>query len=96
MKAITDHQADSQPSREPSQEELAERHDSTAQVMQLMEGLSDNQQEVVRLKFQNGLSYREISNITELSVTNVGYLIHTAVQKLRKELHGGHVLPADN
>ena len=96
MKAITDHQADSQLSREPSQEDLAERRDSTAQVMHLMEGLSDNQQEVVRLKFQNGLSYREISRITELSVTNVGYLIHTAVQKLRKEMQGGQVLPADN
>ena len=38
----------------------------------------------------NGLTdlpiYKEISAITELSVTNVGYLIHTAVKKLRQEL----------
>jgi RNA polymerase sigma-70 factor (ECF subfamily) len=51
-----------------------------------VDGLPDNQQEVVRLKFQNGLSYREISCITKLSVSNVGYLIHTAIQKIRAEL----------
>ena len=40
----------------------------------------------MRLKFQNGLSYKEISRVTELSVSNVGYLIHTAIQKLRQQL----------
>lgn len=45
--------------------------------------LSDNQREVVRLKFQNGLSYREISDVTGLSVSNVGFLIHTAIKSLR-------------
>jgi RNA polymerase sigma-70 factor (ECF subfamily) len=41
----------------------------------------------VRLKFQAGLSYREISRVTELSVSNVGYLIHTAIRTLRRQLH---------
>jgi RNA polymerase sigma-70 factor (ECF subfamily) len=41
---------------------------------------------VVRLKFQHGLSYKEIAAVTELSVSNVGYLIHTAIKKLRTEL----------
>jgi RNA polymerase sigma-70 factor (ECF subfamily) len=48
--------------------------------------LSENQQEVVRLKFQSGLSYREISEITDLSVTNVGFLLHTALKKIRERL----------
>ena len=39
----------------------------------------------MRLKFQNGFSYTEIARITELSVTNVGFLIHTAVTRLRHE-----------
>ena len=50
-----------------------------------MQHLPRNQQEVVRLKFQNGFSYKEISRITALSVTNVGFLIHTAVSRLRAE-----------
>jgi RNA polymerase sigma-70 factor (ECF subfamily) len=49
--------------------------------------LPANQQEVVRLKFQNSLSYKEISAITGLSVTNVGYLLHTAIQTLRGKLN---------
>jgi len=37
------------------------------------------------LKFQNGLSYREISRITNLSVSNVGVLIHTAIKTMRRQ-----------
>ena len=54
-------------------------------ILALIEHLPPNQQEVVRLKFQNGFSYKEISRITELSVTNVGFLIHTAVARLRRD-----------
>jgi RNA polymerase sigma factor (sigma-70 family) len=62
-----------------------ERAETTAAVLQLINRLPPNQQEVVRLKFQNGFSYKEISRITELSVGNVGFLIHTAVHRLRTE-----------
>ena len=54
-------------------------------MLRLIGQLPHNQQEVVRLKFQNGFSYREIARITELSVTNVGFLIHTAVTRLRRD-----------
>ena len=62
--------------------EQAELH---AALLRMIGRLPPNQQEVVRLKFQNGFSYKEISRITELSVTNVGFLIHTAVTRLRTE-----------
>jgi RNA polymerase sigma-70 factor (ECF subfamily) len=52
-------------------------------ILQMIEKLPANQQEVVRLKFQNGFSYKEISRITSLSVSNVGFLLHTAVKSLR-------------
>ena len=86
MQTMTDEQSATQPSREPSQAESAETQDTSNRVSQLVDALSDNQREVVRLKFQNGLSYKEISRISELSVSNVGYLIHTAIRRLRKEL----------
>ena len=60
-------------------------HTRHAAVLRLIDRLPPNQQEVVRLKFQNGFSYKEISRITELSVSNVGFLIHTAVTRLRTE-----------
>ncbi len=87
MTSLTSEQADTQPSREADQTSLAENQDTADQVLALVEGLSENQQEVVRLKFQSGLSYREISRVTDLSIGNVGYLIHTAIQKLRKQLN---------
>ena len=40
----------------------------------------------MRLKFHGGLSYREISKITNRSVSNVGYLLHAAVRKIRRQL----------
>ena len=86
MTTITDKQAATQQSRERGQAAAAEQQEDAQRVLQLVDGLPDNQREVVRLKFQNGLSYREISSITELSVSNVGYLLHTAIQRLRKEL----------
>src|SRR3954471_16764525 len=62
--------------------EQAETH---ATILRMIDRLPANQQEVVRLKFQNGFSYKEISRITTLSVSNVGFLIHTAVSRLRKD-----------
>jgi RNA polymerase sigma factor (sigma-70 family) len=62
--------------------EATETHEA---LLALIGKLPANQQEVVRLKFQSGFSYKEIARITEHSVTNVGFLIHTAVAKLRSE-----------
>ncbi len=60
-----------------------EQHD---QVLAMVEDLPPRQQEVIRLKFQNGLSYKEISRITDLTVTNVGFLIHTGLKTVRERL----------
>ena len=63
-----------------------ESREAVDRVSTILDGLPENQQEVIRLKFQNGLSYREISHVTQLSVSNVGYLIHIAIKKIRKQL----------
>ncbi len=63
--------------------ERAEQHDV---VRRLIGHLPRNQQEVIRLKFQNGFSYQEISRITSLSVGNVGFILHTALKALRSEM----------
>lgn len=73
-------------SPDPSPSEAAERRDSAAQVLDLLETLPANQREVIRLKFQNGFSYQEISRISGHSVSNVGYLIHIGLKTLRGQL----------
>ncbi len=86
MKTMTPENASSQPTRGQDHVQKTEQQDSFQQVQRLLANLTENQQEVVRLKFQCGLSYKEISRVTQLSASNVGYLIHTAVQKLRTQL----------
>lgn len=54
-----------------------------ASVMKMLDRLSDNQREVIILKFQQGLSYQEIQKITGLSSGNIGFLIHTGLKRLR-------------
>ena len=73
-------------SEDAAPDELAERHDAARHVLRLLDDLPHNQQEVIRLKFQNSLSYREISTVTGLSVSNVGYLIHMGLKAIRRRL----------
>ena len=72
--------------REPQPDRLAEDRDTLTRVLHLIQQLPDNQQTVLRLKFQHGLSYREIAEATGLSSSNVGYLIHVGLRTLRRKL----------
>lgn len=63
-----------------------ERTETAAEVMKLLGALPNSQQEVIRLRFQGGFSYKEISRITGHSVTNVGFLMHTGIKALRNRL----------
>jgi RNA polymerase sigma-70 factor (ECF subfamily) len=73
-------------SRNGQADAAAEQQELQQAVLALLAGLPENQQEVVRLKFQSGLSYREISGVTGLSVSNVGYLLHVAIKTVRQQL----------
>ena len=53
---------------------------------QLVHELSPRQQEVLRLRLQAGLSYREIADVTGLTIGNVGFHLHQAVRNLRDAL----------
>ena len=89
MKPLSMEHAQSQVADGASPTAGLELSETAGQVMGMLAGLSENQQEVIRLRFQDGLSYREIAGVTELSVTNVGYLIHTAIKTIREKLSGG-------
>ena len=86
MRLLSEAQAESYEADEPQPADAAEREDSFSAVCRAMEDLPDNQQEVIRLKFQHGMSYKQISQITNLTATNVGFLIHTGLKTLRRQL----------
>ena len=77
---------ETRPSGMPDPGETAERKDCYEQALGLIQKLPENQREVVRLKFQNELSYKEIASVTDLSVSNVGFLLHSALKTLRSQI----------
>jgi RNA polymerase sigma factor (sigma-70 family) len=85
MKAWEADEAERLPSAEPSPGRAFEAAETSAAILQLISRLPPKQQEAVRLKFQNGFSYKEIARITESSVSNVGFLIHAGLARLRSE-----------
>ena len=70
----------------PSPATLAEARQEVSRVLEVLAGLPPSQQEVVRLRLQAGLSYREISEVTGHTVSNVGVLLHGALSAVRKQL----------
>jgi len=51
-----------------------------------LETLDVRSRELVRLKFEEDMTYRQIAEKTGLSVSNVGYVLHHAVKSLAIEL----------
>jgi len=86
MTRLSDEQVHHCLSPDPGPPDVAERRESAARVLDLLEGLPASQREAIRLKFQNGFSYREISRISGHSVTNVGYLIHIGLKTIRAQI----------
>jgi RNA polymerase sigma factor (sigma-70 family) len=72
----------------PQVEEALALQESASELQAAIARLPAGQREVVRLKFQEGLSYQEISGITGHSISYVGVLIHQAMESLRKQLAG--------
>jgi RNA polymerase sigma-70 factor (ECF subfamily) len=74
-----------------TRDDCLEREETHEVVLAAISRLPESQQEVLRLKFQSGLSYREIAGVTGLSVTNVGYLLHIGLKTVREQLSGQSV-----
>jgi len=53
------------------------------ELVERIEQLPPRQREVMRLKFQGDLSYKEIADALDITTSNVGFLIHSAVKRLR-------------
>lgn len=73
-------------SPDPGPDATLEARDEIDHVLGCVDRLPENQREVLRLKFRHGLSYREISAVTKLSVSNVGFLIHQGLKSLKERL----------
>jgi RNA polymerase sigma-70 factor (ECF subfamily) len=70
----------------PSPVEAAEASDRNRTLLNAVHALPERQQEIIQLRFQAGLSYKQIADTLDLTVTNVGFLIHTAIRTIRQSL----------
>ena len=64
--------------------ESAAHRDSFEFVQTFIATLSPRDQDVLRFKFEHGMSYREIAEALQLSESNVGFILHQAIRKIRK------------
>jgi RNA polymerase sigma factor (sigma-70 family) len=87
VKPMDEHCARSITQADLSPAHAVEQKESASRILRMLDRLPKNQQECIRLKFQGGLSYKQIAGVTKLSVTNVGFLIHTGLKNLRERLN---------
>lgn len=67
--------------------QVLDRDEQLGQVREQLASLSQKQQEVLRLRLHDGLSYKQIAEVTGLTVSSVGFQIHDAIARLRRKLH---------
>jgi RNA polymerase sigma-70 factor (ECF subfamily) len=63
-----------------------ERKEALTRVGAAMSRLTRREREIITLKVDSGLRYKEIAVVMSLSVSNVGFILHGAIKKLREEL----------
>ena len=77
----------------PLPDEQLVRMEGIGLVRLTLETLDERSRELIRLKFTENLSYKEISSRTGLTIGHVGYLLHYAIKSLAEELARKGVLP---
>jgi RNA polymerase sigma factor (sigma-70 family) len=81
------------PDPAPLPDEQLIQLEALGQVRLSLETLDARSRELIRLKFNDGLSYKEISARTKLSVGNVGFILHHALKTIAAELAKTGVMP---
>jgi RNA polymerase sigma-70 factor (ECF subfamily) len=67
-------------------ETLAEQQMAFTRLVSLIQKLPGRERDLIALKFGAGLTNREIAQLTQLSETNVGSILHRSVVKLRGQI----------
>ena len=81
------------PDPQPLPDEQIARLESLGHVQLSLHSLDERSRELIRLKFQEELSYKEMSARTGLSAGLVGYLLHHALKTIADELARAGVIP---
>jgi RNA polymerase sigma-70 factor, ECF subfamily len=83
VKMVNIDEAVETPSRDSGPEEKAENSEEKQLLRECIASLPQNEQEIVRLKFNMEMTNREIAKATGLTETNVGVMLYRIIRKLR-------------
>lgn len=72
-------------SDEPSPAMRAVAAEDAGRLRDLVAGLPRQQRELIKLKFEAGLSYKEMAEALKTSVSTVGVQLHDAIKTLRRQ-----------
>jgi len=86
MNPLREGQAETLPNGSAGPSALAERNEAHHLVLDAIGALPPKQQEACRLKFQDELTYREISQIMGVSLGTVSNLVTNALDTIRQRL----------
>jgi len=64
----------------------ASANETTRLILDAVDAMPERRQDVFRLKFQDGLTYREISAVTGLPLSTVSYHVHAAMSEMCERL----------
>ena len=81
------------PDDAPTPDQALQRLEAADHARRSLETLDERSRHVVRLKFEEKHSYRRISELTGISIGNVGYSLHHALKQLAKDLKEKGVAP---
>lgn len=81
------------PDPRPLPDEQIIHCESVGMVRLSLETLDERSRELIRLKFVENLSYKEISARTGLTIGHVGYLLHHALKEIAGELAKTGIVP---
>ena len=78
---------------QPLPDEQIARLEGIGLVRLVLETLDERSRELIRLKFNENLSYKDIGERTGLKSGHVGYLLHHALKTMAEELAKNGVVP---
>jgi RNA polymerase sigma factor (sigma-70 family) len=62
------------------------RRDAEAAAWELLSGLPEREQRIVTLKVVDNKSYKEIAEIMDITTSNVGFILHSTMKKLGRDM----------
>lgn len=88
MNVLTPEHVEARPSDAPSPGTLAERSEDCEAMLDVLHDLPEDQQEIFRLKFEHGMTYREISSVMKMPLSSVNATLTKALRTMRLRLRG--------